>query len=422
MAQPERIVPRDICRSTQSVDQVKQFYEDICKRSGHHVGLSNQCKRELLSWAIYLRNFPVCQYLIKEEKVNINWDVTGKMPLHRAVYYGYREIIELILNAIKPEDITSIDIKDDLGLTPLFWSILMAKDDLTQLLLSKGADSRHTSQWEFTNKVFWGYARRAAVHKSESPAARFWKLLFETKESSMRNSMIKEEEQFWKNCLFWWKVLKHAPLSECRIPLENGANPDCIIWVAAPIHSAAWQGNVEVIRLHIDIGFNIEKEDKWKRTALWYASGCGHINCVKILLDHGANPYYPTFDPRPLEMAEGAAASVIISEEKEKYHQVVTMLKSSMVESYKTGCAFGSTSGNLMSPSKTSLHRRCLESNSSENKSSRRIDSRHDSSERTRIRTIIVKAKKVDTLIVGEKQRVKMYSSDCDCGGDARQV
>ena len=56
------------------------------------------------------------------------------------------------------------------------------------------------------------------------------------------------------------------------------------------IHWASDRGNAEILKIVINTkGIEIDLRDKEGQTALFYASSCGHKNCIQLLLKHGAN-------------------------------------------------------------------------------------------------------------------------------------
>lgn len=60
------------------------------------------------------------------------------------------------------------------------------------------------------------------------------------------------------------------------------------------IHWAADRGNAEILRLVIDVpAVNIDLKDSVGQTALHYASSCGNRDCVKLLVNSGADRTVP---------------------------------------------------------------------------------------------------------------------------------
>lgn len=56
------------------------------------------------------------------------------------------------------------------------------------------------------------------------------------------------------------------------------------------IHWSADRGNPEVLKLVLNTkSINIDLQDSEGQTALFYASSCGHKDCIKLLLANGAN-------------------------------------------------------------------------------------------------------------------------------------
>ncbi|GFS94593.1 uncharacterized protein NPIL_377661, partial [Nephila pilipes] len=56
-----------------------------------------------------------------------------------------------------------------------------------------------------------------------------------------------------------------------------------------PIHVAAIEGHIDIIKFFLNQGVSIEESDKEGRTSLYYAASNGHLETVKFLADKGAN-------------------------------------------------------------------------------------------------------------------------------------
>lgn len=67
----------------------------------------------------------------------------------------------------------------------------------------------------------------------------------------------------------------------------NAMDLDC----RSPLHSCAWQGNHEVMDILLFCGALPDHACKQGATALGISAQEGHEQCVKHLLQYGANPY-----------------------------------------------------------------------------------------------------------------------------------
>lgn len=59
--------------------------------------------------------------------------------------------------------------------------------------------------------------------------------------------------------------------------------------VNLPIHVASKHNNINIIKLLLDNGANINAINHWKTTPLMYAYVYGHLEVIRFLLKHGAN-------------------------------------------------------------------------------------------------------------------------------------
>jgi ankyrin repeat protein len=81
-----------------------------------------------------------------------------------------------------------------------------------------------------------------------------------------------------------------------KLLLERGAYPNA--WDncdKTPLHYAAERGDVEIVRLLLEKGAYPNARDYRGRTPLHEAAKNGHVDIVRLLLEHGANPNALTF-------------------------------------------------------------------------------------------------------------------------------
>ena len=75
-----------------------------------------------------------------------------------------------------------------------------------------------------------------------------------------------------------------------RVLLEGGANVDRANGnESTALHLAAYKGHLDVCRLLLDWGANVDRLNKWQYTALHYAAWEGHLSVVKLLVERGAD-------------------------------------------------------------------------------------------------------------------------------------
>jgi ankyrin len=68
---------------------------------------------------------------------------------------------------------------------------------------------------------------------------------------------------------------------------ENGDGGNTALWFAA---QGPWPNGVDVARVLIEAGADINKQCEHGRTALHMAAAWGHADVVRLLLDNGADP------------------------------------------------------------------------------------------------------------------------------------
>jgi len=91
-----------------------------------------------------------------------------------------------------------------------------------------------------------------------------------------------------------------------RLLLEKGANVDARNdWGVTPLHQAATEGRVGVVRLLLEKGADVDARASFGVTPLLFAASRGHVDVVRLLLEKGAdvNAREVVFGHTPLDMA-----------------------------------------------------------------------------------------------------------------------
>ena len=75
-----------------------------------------------------------------------------------------------------------------------------------------------------------------------------------------------------------------------RLLLEGGANVESVnANRSTALHQAAINGRLDVCRLLLDWGAKVDPLDEWKQNPLQSASSRGHLSVVKLLVERGAD-------------------------------------------------------------------------------------------------------------------------------------
>jgi ankyrin repeat protein len=128
----------------------------------------------------------------------------------------------------------NVNVKDDMGRTPLMFASLEGNAEIVRLLIEEGADVN-----AMTGRVFF------ASSGSDSAEATF--------------------------------------ISAISLMMARDLNNRTALMYAAE------QGHAEIVRLLIEAGANVNTIGWQNRTALIYASECGDVECVQSLIDAGAD-------------------------------------------------------------------------------------------------------------------------------------
>jgi ankyrin repeat protein len=96
------------------------------------------------------------------------------------------------------------------------------------------------------------------------------------------------DDQYRYTPLIYASIFGHVEV--VRVLLEGGVNVEkanANQWTA--LHSAACYGYLEVCRLLLDWGAKVDPVNRWKDTPLHCAARFGHLSGVKLLVERGAD-------------------------------------------------------------------------------------------------------------------------------------
>lgn len=97
-------------------------------------------------------------------------------------------------------------------------------------------------------------------------------------------------------------LVKQGDIAGVASALDKGAAVNEVDGVTA-LYIACEGGNVEIAKLLIDRGADVNMPVSWQRTPLYAANKGGHADIVKLLLDKGANPNQVAKAQTPLHVA-----------------------------------------------------------------------------------------------------------------------
>ncbi|TPI67539.1 c-type cytochrome [Mesorhizobium sp. B3-1-3] len=97
-------------------------------------------------------------------------------------------------------------------------------------------------------------------------------------------------------------LVRHGDTARVASALDKGAAVNEVNGVTA-LYIACEGGNVEIAKLLIDRGADVNMPVSWQRTPLYAANNGGYPDIVKLLLDNGADPNQVAKSQTPLHVA-----------------------------------------------------------------------------------------------------------------------
>lgn len=221
---------------------------------------------------------PQVKYNIKQVKQ------TSQIRLLQAVSRGQLQQVRALLD--QGADINVKESKS--GQTPLISASFKQRKKLVQLLLDKGADVH-------ARDINGETALMAAAEKGNTSIV---KMLLE-------NGADINAGDKWKETALIITLRKHK-LAAAKLLIDKGADIRVKdnFYQRTPLIWASNLGDIELVKLLLEKGAQVNAEDIEKKTALVHAAHNGHQQIRELLLKYGADPVYLKIFTKKIENNE----------------------------------------------------------------------------------------------------------------------
>jgi len=233
--------------------------------------------------------------LIKGDPSLLNARADGETPLFAAIRGGNAEVVEYLL-----KNGAQLGTRSRHRQSPLQVAAYLGYADVAQVLLSHGVDVDQGGPWGET-ALHW-----AAVKGNRDVAA----LLLErgadaniqtSSQTIDLNMRTRDDADPVERELGWFKTQEKQRAN----PRLQVMYPPRLAFTTGdtPLHAAAYWNHVDIVKLLIGKGADINRTNSWGEAPLHYAVACRYHDIAKILLDNGTNPEAKTYKMTSIEIA-----------------------------------------------------------------------------------------------------------------------
>jgi len=254
----------------------------------------------------------VREIITKLESVDIRND-NQETLLHVAAWYGFAEIVELLVNAS-----ADVNARTYRGWTPLHHALrlprnealradlLEEKTQIIEFLISNGANVNAQENTGATPLMIFALASSLAQDNTQ-----FISQILEifsrsdvnlNARSSIGITALSFAASRSNESVLVWLIQNNA---DVNLKDSNGMTP---------LHAAAIEANGEIIQILIDAGADVHAIGNNGANALWYAAVGGNLDAFLILLEHDSEVNIFTYGLTTLHAATGYGAIHIFSE------------------------------------------------------------------------------------------------------------
>jgi ankyrin repeat protein len=256
-------------------------------------------------------------------------DDSGWTPLHVATAVGHEALTKLYI-----EHGADIEAETSASITPLMLAAYGESRKVMEILLAHGADPR---KYDISGDTSLDYA----IHKHRDDMIL---LLLGQNVLTTSSAHLGDETAFKKQNMSLQKAVFIKDRNLVEAELANTLPSNMVVLLDNALITAAISGSIELTEIFLAMGANGKSATSNRRTALHYAAFNGHLDVVKVLLDHNADHHARDMNKSlPLELAiqgGGRNASVV------KY----------LIEKYGFGPDFSFPSATLLEACKLLAH------------------------------------------------------------------
>ena len=229
-------------------------------------------------------------------------DNRGFTAIHRAFRNRHEVIVRILLRQG-----TEVNAEDVFGMTALHMARINGNNDIMVLLLEKVA----TTSIEVKG--------RTALHLASE-------LGDEDIVKALLNYGVDVHTGLMEYQMGYYMVDRYTPLHSAakeghlalvRLIVERGAKVESLSTLErTPLHEAVFGRHAPVVNLLLELGVSVHRKDYRGWTALHVAAKRSSVQMAKLLLDHGADvealssPYYGTTVPYPRPLSDASRTSL----------------------------------------------------------------------------------------------------------------
>ncbi|XP_064362845.1 inversin isoform X5 [Dromaius novaehollandiae] len=201
----------------------------------------------------------------------LNWqDYEGRTPLHFAVADGNVAVVD-VLTSYEGCNVTSYD---NLFRTPLHWAALLGHAEIVHLLLERNKIGTIPSDSQGATPLHYAAQSNFA----------------ETVEVFLKHPSVKDDSDLEGRTSFMWAAGKGSD-DVIRTMLNLKLDIDINMtdkYAGTALHAAALSGHVNTVKLLLEHNAQVDALDVMKHTPLFRACEMGHKEVIQTLIEGGA--------------------------------------------------------------------------------------------------------------------------------------